>query len=104
MSNKSLKRSFTPSSLHKDFVPKKIQKLTPRKTAFRNRQEAELFNFKQIQKICSQVLQAKNDDLQKEYEISLKTKLAEQYDTFVKFTYDQILKRSEDDVKSSYLS
>lgn len=101
MSKKSLKRSFISSIPDKDLVPKKLQKLS---LTHRNTQETKLFNFKQIQKICSTAIQMRNDDLLKEYEISLKTKLAEQYDTFVKFTFDQIRKQNGDEVKSSYLS
>lgn len=108
MSNKSLKRSFNPDEVK---VPKKLQKLSlenKRLKLIKNQLEAseekDLFNFQQIQKICFQAIQERKDKLREEYEISLKTKLAEQYDTFVKFTFDQIRKRSEDDVESSYLS
>lgn len=132
MSNKSFKRSFNSTSPEKDTNPNKIMKLmssTPKNTDFRNiysiqnhlensrlkltksqaaikgeEETAGLFNFKQLHRICSRTIQERNDKLREEYEKSLKGKLAEQYDTFVKFTFDQILKRSEDEVKASYLS
>lgn len=121
MSNKLLKRSFISLSPEKDIVPKKVQKLSmsslrnienrnssrlnlnKTQTVTKN-DEIELFNFKQIKKICYRELQDRNDKLREEYESSLKTKLAEQYDTFIKFTFDQILKRSAGENGSSYLS
>lgn len=50
------------------------------------------------------MLQEKEDSLRREYEQVLHTKLAEQYDTFVKFTHDQIQKRFEAASAPSYLS
>lgn len=111
MSNKSLKRSFISSSTNKDNIPKKLQKLNSENVRLivikkqpEPLDEKALFNFQQIQKICFQGIQERIEKLREEYENILKTKLAEQYDTFVKFTFDQIRKHNEDDVKSSYLS
>lgn len=41
------------------------------------------------------MLKDQEDHLREQYETVLATKLAEQYDTYVKFTYDQIQRRYE---------
>ena len=46
----------------------------------------------------------KEESLRREYEAVLSSKLAEQYDTFVKFTHDQIQKNFEAASAPSYLS
>lgn len=40
--------------------------------------------------ICERMLREKESEIRQEYDNVLSQKLAEQYDTFVKFTYDQI--------------
>lgn len=45
--------------------------------------------------ICERMLRERETVLREEYDQVLNTKLAEQYDAFVKFTYDQIQKRYE---------
>jgi hypothetical protein len=50
------------------------------------------------------MLRERENELREMYEQALATKLAEQYDTFVKFTYDQIQKRFEATAAPSYLS
>lgn len=45
--------------------------------------------------ICERMLRERETLLREEYNQVLTTKLAEQYDAFVKFTYDQIQKRYE---------
>lgn len=45
--------------------------------------------------ICERMLRERETVLREEYDQVLTTKLAEQYDAFVKFTYDQIQKRYE---------
>lgn len=45
--------------------------------------------------ICESMLKEREDSLREQYDAVLTTKLAEQYDAFVKFTYDQIQKRFE---------
>jgi len=64
--------------------------------------EKALFTFKQVQLICERMLKEREDELREKYDSVLTTKLAEQYDAFVKFTYDQIQKRYE--AAPSYLS
>jgi hypothetical protein len=41
------------------------------------------------------MLKERESQIREEYDHVLNTKLSEQYDTFVKFTYDQIQKRFE---------
>lgn len=41
------------------------------------------------------MLKERESQIREEYDRVLNTKLSEQYDTFVKFTYDQIQKRFE---------
>uniref|UniRef100_A0A182PIV6 Akirin n=1 Tax=Anopheles epiroticus TaxID=199890 RepID=A0A182PIV6_9DIPT len=57
--------------------------------------EKALFTFKQVQMICERMLKEREDSLREQYDAVLTTKLAEQYDAFVKFTYDQIQRRYE---------
>lgn len=64
--------------------------------------EKALFTFKQVQLICERMLKEREDQLREKYDAVLTTKLAEQYDAFVKFTYDQIQRRYE--AAPSYLS
>lgn len=64
--------------------------------------EKGLFTFKQVQRICEQMLNEREEKLREQYDVVLTTKLAEQYDAFVKFTYDQIQRRFEG--APSYLS
>lgn len=45
--------------------------------------------------ICESMLKEREDSLREQYDAVLTTKLAEQYDAFVKFTYDQIQRRYE---------
>ncbi|CAO1356404.1 unnamed protein product, partial [Diamesa serratosioi] len=57
--------------------------------------EMALFTFKQVQMICERMLKEREESLREQYDAVLNTKLAEQYDAFVKFTYDQIQRRYE---------
>lgn len=43
--------------------------------------------------ICERLLKEREEKVREEYEEILNTKLAEQYDAFVKFTHDQIMRR-----------
>lgn len=69
-----------------------------------SRRDAPLFTFRQVGLICERVLKERETQIRQEYDDVLNTKLAEQYDTFVKFTYDQIQKRFENGAIPSYLS
>lgn len=66
------------------------------------KQDKALFTFKQVRLICERMLREQEDTLREQYNNILTTKLAEQYDIFVKFTYDQIQGRYE--ASPSYLS
>ncbi|CAG2181947.1 unnamed protein product, partial [Oppiella nova] len=68
------------------------------------RRDAPLFTFRQVGLICERVLKERETQIRQEYDEVLNTKLAEQYETFVKFTYDQIQKRFEANSIPSYLS
>lgn len=56
------------------------------------RREQPIFTFKQVGLICERLLRERENQLREEYDQILCQKLSEQYDTFVKFTYDQIQK------------
>lgn len=44
----------------------------------------------QVEMICERMLKEREAELREEYERILHTKLADQYEQFVKFTYDQL--------------
>jgi hypothetical protein len=62
-----------------------------------------LFTYKQVRMICERLLKEQEARLRDEYDQVLNARLAEQYDTFVRFTYDQIHRRI-DDSPMTYLS
>lgn len=68
-----------------------------------SRRDQPLFTFRQVGLICERMMKDRENQIREEYDRVLTTKLAEQYDTFVKFTYDQIQKRFESGTPS-YLS
>ena len=45
--------------------------------------------------ICERMMKEQEEKLKEQYDAVLTNKLAEQYDAFVKFTYDQIQRRYE---------
>uniref|UniRef100_A0A096M4U5 Akirin-2 n=1 Tax=Poecilia formosa TaxID=48698 RepID=A0A096M4U5_POEFO len=57
------------------------------------RKEQPLFSLRQVGMICERLLKEKEDKIREEYDEILTTKLAEQYDAFVKFTHDQLMRR-----------
>nr|AIS66739.1 subolesin [Rhipicephalus haemaphysaloides] len=67
------------------------------------RRDQPLFTSRQVGLICERMMKERESKIREEYDHVLSTKLAEQYDTFVKFTYDQIQKRFEG-ATPSYLS
>lgn len=69
-----------------------------------SRRDQPLFTFKQVSLICERLLKEREAQIREEYDSVLTNKLAEQYDTFVKFTYDQIQKRFDAGPTPSYLS
>lgn len=69
-----------------------------------NRREQPLFTFKQVGLICEKLVKERETQIREEYDKVLGSKLSEQYDTFVKFTYEQIQKRYASGETPSYLS
>lgn len=69
-----------------------------------SRAEKPIFTFKQVGLICERMLRERESEIREEYDNVLTTKLAEQYDAFVKFTYDQIQKNYSSQTAPSYLS
>nr|XP_033792495.1 akirin-2-like [Geotrypetes seraphini] len=57
------------------------------------KKEQPLFTLRQVGMIFERLLKEREEKVREEYEDILTTKLAEQYDTFVKFTHDQIMRR-----------
>lgn len=69
-----------------------------------SRSEKPIFTFKQVGIICERMLRERETEIREEYDNVLTTKLAEQYDAFVKFTYDQIQRNYTSHTAPSYLS
>ncbi|KAL4623975.1 akirin-2-like [Arapaima gigas] len=67
------------------------------------RKEQPLFTLRQVGMICERLLNEREDKVREEYEEILTLKLAEQYDAFVKFTHDQLMRRFGEQ-PSSYVS
>jgi hypothetical protein len=63
-----------------------------------------LFTMRQVSMLCERLLKEREIAIRSEYDQVLTAKLAEQYDAFVKFTYDQIQQRFESSAAPSYLS
>ncbi|KAM9778448.1 akirin-2 [Syngnathus typhle] len=57
------------------------------------KKEQPLFSLRQVGMICERLLKEREDNIREEYDEILTTKLAEQYDAFVKFTHDQLMRR-----------
>ncbi|MGH0131382.1 UNVERIFIED_CONTAM: hypothetical protein FKN15_011487 [Acipenser sinensis] len=57
------------------------------------KKEQPLFTLRQVGMICERLLKEREDKIREEYDEILTTKLAEQYDAFVKFTHDQLMRR-----------
>lgn len=58
-----------------------------------SKKDQPLFTLKQVGMICERLLKEREEKIREEYEEILTSKLAEQYDAFVKFTHDQIMRR-----------
>ncbi|XP_037079923.1 akirin-2-like [Pollicipes pollicipes] len=69
-----------------------------------NKADKPLFTFKQVGMICERMLRERENHIREEYDNVLSTKLQEQYDMFVKFTQDQIVRNFENSSAPSYLS
>lgn len=67
--------------------------------------EKPLFTFQQVKLICERMVREREEQLRETYESALNAKLAEQYDTFVKFTHDHVQRHFEtNSAPPSYLS
>ncbi|XP_077152049.1 akirin-1 [Ranitomeya variabilis] len=51
------------------------------------------FSLRQVGILCERLLKDHEDKIKEEYEKILNTKLEEQYESFVKFTHDKIMRR-----------
>ena len=79
--------------------------LTPVKAAKKeDLSDRPLFTFEQVSLVCAKMLKEQQDRIQEEYDKILKDKLTEQYDTFVKFTHDQIQRDMKRNEYPSYMS
>uniref|UniRef100_A0A8B9YJD8 Akirin-2 n=1 Tax=Bos mutus grunniens TaxID=30521 RepID=A0A8B9YJD8_BOSMU len=75
------------------FLENKSTLRTPSGTSSPLKKEQPLFTLRQVGMICERLLKEREEKVREEYEEILNTKLAEQYDAFVKFTHDQIMRR-----------
>lgn len=69
-----------------------------------NKRDTPLFTFKQVSMICERMLKDREEEIKSEYNSVLTSKLAEQYEAFLKFNHDQIQRRFAHDVPASYVS
>ncbi|XP_026843948.1 akirin-2 isoform X2 [Drosophila persimilis] len=53
--------------------------------------DQKLFTFNQLQAMCCRMINQKDEELSEHYECQLTEQLTAQYDTFIKFTHDQML-------------
>ncbi|RVE62926.1 hypothetical protein OJAV_G00162640 [Oryzias javanicus] len=58
-----------------------------------SRKDQPSFTLRQVSLLCERLLKDHEEKIREEYEQILNTKLAEQYESFVKFTQDQIMRR-----------
>lgn len=61
-----------------------------------NRKELPLFTFRQVSLFCERMLKEREQQIREEYDKVLTSKLAEQYESFLKFNHDQIQRRMTD--------
>ena len=61
-----------------------------------NKKEAPLFTFRQVSLFCERMLKEREQQIREEYDKVLTSKLAEQYESFLKFNHDQIQRRMTD--------
>ncbi|KAJ8352918.1 hypothetical protein SKAU_G00243940 [Synaphobranchus kaupii] len=57
------------------------------------RKDQPSFTLRQVSYLCERLLKDHEEKIRQDYEQILNTKLAEQYESFVKFTQDQIMRR-----------
>lgn len=59
----------------------------------RHAAQRALFTFKQVRMICEKMLREQEAALRMEYDAALSSKLAEQYEAFIRFNLDQVQRR-----------
>lgn len=75
----------------------------PNSSSKRDIKEQPLFSLKQVGLVCERLIKERETQMREEYDKVLIGKLAEQYDMFVKFSHDQIMRRFAD-TQPSYVS
>jgi hypothetical protein len=74
------------------------------KTAsFKSHNDMPLFSMNQVNQICAGMIREREQVIREQYDKILADKLSEQYDSFVKFTHEQIQRRFENS-QCSYVS
>ncbi|XP_050390399.1 akirin-2 [Patella vulgata] len=68
-----------------------------------SKKDIPLFTFRQVSMICDRMIKDREEQIQGEYDGVLSSKLAEQYEAFLKFNHDQLQKRFGD-APMSYVS
>lgn len=68
-----------------------------------SKRDSPLFTFRQVSLVCERMMQEREDQIRAQYDQVLTSKLAEQYEAFLKFNYDQIQRRVAES-PSSYIS
>ena len=73
------------------------------KHSLKNHNDLPLFSMNQVNQICSGMIREREQLIREQYDKILAEKLSEQYDSFVKFTHEQIQRRFENS-QCSYVS
>jgi hypothetical protein len=81
---------------------------SPTSSAFFNaltpgKKEAPLFTFRQVSLVCERMLKEREEQIRQEYDKVLISKMAEQYEAFLKFNHDQLHRRFGESA-ASYVS
>ncbi|ESO83440.1 hypothetical protein LOTGIDRAFT_222669 [Lottia gigantea] len=67
------------------------------------KKDIPLFTFRQVSMICDRMIKDREEQIQVQYDSILASKLAEQYEAFLRFNHDQLQKRFGD-APMSYVS
>ncbi|ESP02551.1 hypothetical protein LOTGIDRAFT_205086 [Lottia gigantea] len=67
------------------------------------KKDVAIFTFRQVSMICDRMIKDREEQIQVQYDNILTSKLAEQYESFLKFNHDQLQKRYGD-APMSYVS
>lgn len=58
-----------------------------------NKKDAPLFTFRQVSMICERLVHEREEEVKEQYDKILNCKMAEQYESFLKFNHDQLQRR-----------